>query len=86
MILMCELFGCYDLASILLIVGCNGSMNVFGLLMEKSNYYTPEEEKGWTPFWFGCFAGVFPWIVCQVYFLDRYDLTLVSFDQIPIDF
>ncbi len=28
------LFGCYDLASLVLICVCNASMNLFGLLME----------------------------------------------------
>jgi hypothetical protein len=77
-VLICQLFGCYDLASILLIVGCNASMNFFGLLMEKLNFYTPDAEKDWSPFWFGCFAGAIPWIVCLMYFLGSGD-----YSQIP---
>jgi hypothetical protein len=72
-VLICQLFGCYDLASLLLIVGCNASMNLFGLLMEKLNYYTPADEKDFSPFWFGCFAGAIPWIVCLMYFLGSGD-------------
>ncbi len=77
-VLICQLFGCYDLASLLLIVGCNASMNLFGLFMEKLNYYTPADEKDFAPFWCGCFAGAIPWIVCLMYFLGS-----GNFDQVP---
>lgn len=66
-VLICMLFGCYDLATILCIVGCNASMNFFGLMMELLNYYTPKDVTLWSPFWFGCFSGVFPWIVSLMY-------------------
>ena len=59
------LFGCYDLGSLILMFMVNASMNFFGLLMEKLN---PPDRKAvdWSPFWYGCIAGLAPWIVvCQ---------------------
>jgi hypothetical protein len=66
-VLIACLFGCYDIATILCIVGCNASMNLFGLMMELLNYYTPKDVTLWSPFWFGCFSGVFAWIVTFIY-------------------
>merc|ERR1711924_183455 len=60
-------------------VGCGWlqhSMNLFGLLMERLNQLT--ENVDWSPFWYGCFAGLIPWIVCFMYFLGGGDL-----DKIP---
>ena len=53
-------------------------MNLFGLLMELLNFEA--RDKGytyWAPFWYGCFAGVFPWIVCLMYFLGSGDYSAV---------
>jgi hypothetical protein len=65
--LIAMLFGCYDIASLLLIIACNASMNLFGLLMEKINQYTEQVE--WSSFWFGTAAGGMPWVVVLMYFL-----------------
>jgi hypothetical protein len=71
------LFGCYDVASLILIFFCNACMNFFGLLHERMN--PPERlEVNWEPFIFGCIAGVAPWIVVWMYFLGG-----GNFDQIP---
>merc|ERR1719460_1015269 len=51
-------------------------MNLFGLLMEVLNQYTTSTD--WTPFWFGCFAGLWPWIVALMYFLGG-----GNYDKIP---
>jgi len=62
------LFGCYDIGALILMFVVNASMNLFGLLMEKLN--PPGRTKvDWTPFVFGCVAGVAPWIVVLSYFL-----------------
>jgi hypothetical protein len=66
-VLIAMLFGCRDLASLLLILAVNACMNLFGLLMEVVNQYTT--SINWLPFWFGCFAGVWPWVVALMYFL-----------------
>mmetsp|Transcript_39214 Transcript_39214/g.77093 ORF Transcript_39214/g.77093 Transcript_39214/m.77093 type:complete len:277 (+) Transcript_39214:29-859(+) len=61
------LFGVYDVGSLILIFFINACMNLFGLLMEQMN---PPDRKqvNWTPFLFGCVAGVAPWIVVFIYF------------------
>ncbi len=66
-VLIAMLFGCRDLASLLLIIAVNACMNLFGLMMEVVNQYTT--SINWLPFWFGCFAGLWPWIVALMYFL-----------------
>lgn len=71
------LFGCYDIGSLILMFFVNASMNFFGLDMEKLN--PPERTKvDWTPFVFGCFAGVAPWLVVLTYFFGG-----GNFGQIP---
>lgn len=75
-LLICMLFGVYDVATLLAVAGCNISMNLFGLLMERVNQLT--ETVDWSPFWYGCFAGLIPWIVCFMSFLGSPDL-----DKIP---
>ena len=75
-VLIAMLFGCRDLASLLLILAVNACMNLFGLLMEVVNQYTT--YINWTPFWFGCAAGVWPWVVALMYFLGG-----GNYDKIP---
>ncbi len=60
-ILIAMLFGVYDIGALILIFILNASMNWFGLLMEEINQYT--EKTRWSPFVFGCLAGIGPWIV-----------------------
>jgi hypothetical protein len=62
------LFGCYDINSLILMFFVNASMNLFGLMMERLNP-AGRTSVDWTPFVFGCIAGVAPWIVVLSYFL-----------------
>lgn len=63
-------FGVQDLATLILIFSTNASMNLFGLLMETGNEREQGEPlKTWAPFWFGCWAGVPPWLVIIMYFV-----------------
>jgi len=62
------LFGCYDIVTILLMGSINACMNFFGLLMEEMNIGKAKKEKSWVPFYYGCFAGLFPWIGILFYF------------------
>jgi len=62
------LFGCYDIGSLILMFFVNASMNLFGLMMERLNP-AGRTTVDWTPFIFGCIAGVAPWIVVLSYFL-----------------
>jgi len=49
----------WNLVALLAIIGCNVSMILFGWLQEK---YEEPGKGGLLPFWFGCFAGVIPWV------------------------
>ncbi len=63
-VLISMITGVSDIGALLAIFGVNASMILFGLLMEK--YETPGKPS-WLSFWFGCFAGIIPWIVVALY-------------------
>ena len=56
--------GITDIAAMLAIFGVNACMILFGLLMEK---YENPGKPNWLSFWFGCFAGIIPWIAVLIY-------------------
>ena len=49
----------WNAVALLGIIGCNIAMILFGWLQEK---YEEPGKGGLLPFWFGCIAGVVPWI------------------------
>lgn len=63
-VLIASLVGISDIAALVAIFGVNASMILFGWLMEK---YEQPGKPDWTPFIFGCIAGVFPWIAIADY-------------------
>ena len=65
MVVIAMLVGIYDIASLILIFALNATMILFGWLMELHNQTT--ERTNWTAYWFGCFAGIVPWIAVAVY-------------------
>lgn len=68
MILMIALvFGIGDVAGLIGIAGANAAMILFGWVMEVVN--RPGAKVWWTPFWFGCIAGLAPWIGLFVYLM-----------------
>jgi 4-hydroxybenzoate polyprenyltransferase len=68
MILMISMvFGITDVAGLLGIVGVNVAMILFGWVMEIVN--EPGDQVWWGPFWFGCIAGIVPWIGLFIYLL-----------------
>jgi hypothetical protein len=71
MVVIAMLVGIYDVASLLLVLALNASMILFGWLMELHNQTT--ERTSWTAYWFGCFAGVVPWIAVAVYLVGAAD-------------
>lgn len=75
MVLIAVLFGVYEIGALILIFGLNASMNLFGLLMEKINYYT--KKTNWLSFIFGAFSGIIPWIVITMYAFGNSDPTKV---------
>ena len=58
--------GINNLYALLAIFGVNASMILFGLLMEKVNLGRDRDEVTWWPFWFGCIAGIVPWIAIVI--------------------
>ena len=63
-VLIAMICGVSDLAALMAIFGVNACMILFGLLMEK---YEKPGHPSWLAFWFGCFAGIIPWIAVVIY-------------------
>ena len=61
MVIIAMLVGISDFGTLLLIFSINATMIFFGYLMELLNQFT--QKVLWSPFFFGCFAGIIPWIV-----------------------
>ncbi len=57
--------GITDLAALLALGFVNVAMILFGWIMEMVN--APDERTWWTPFWFGCVAGIGPWVAIATY-------------------
>jgi hypothetical protein len=66
-VVIAMLCGVYDLPSLIMLFALNACMILFGLLMEVHNQTT--QKTNWVSFFFGCFAGIVPWIVITMYFL-----------------
>jgi len=58
-ILISLIVGITDIAALIGISVANVSMILFGWVMEVAN--RPGERVWWSPFWFGCIAGIAPW-------------------------
>jgi hypothetical protein len=65
------LVGIYDIASLIAIFAVNASMILFGWMMELHNQTT--RRTNWTAYWFGCFAGIAPWICVAIYLIGDAD-------------
>ncbi len=65
MVLIALVTGITDLAALIAIGFVNASMILFGWIMEMVN--RPGEKVWWTPFWFGCVAGIGPWVAIAAY-------------------
>jgi len=66
MILMIAMvFGITEITALIGIAGANVSMILFGWIMEVIN--EPGKPVWFTPFWFGCIAGIVPWIALIIY-------------------
>jgi len=59
------LVGIYDIGTLLLGFFLNMMMILFGLMMEKHNQLTKKTD--WSPFVYGCIAGLIPWIVITIH-------------------
>jgi hypothetical protein len=65
-VLIAMLSGVYDVAALIGLFALTGVMNLFGLMMELHNQTT--EKTNWSAFYFGCVAGIAPWIAIFIYF------------------
>jgi hypothetical protein len=59
-VLIAMLTGITSAYALLAIAGVNASMILFGHLMERTN--PDRDHVDWRPFWFGCIAGIVPWL------------------------
>ena len=59
-VLIALVTGITDLAALIALAFVNASMILFGWIMEMVN--APDRKTWWTPFWFGCIAGIGPWV------------------------
>jgi hypothetical protein len=66
-VIIAMLCGVYDVGALLGLFGLNALMNLFGLTMERS--YSKTQQSDWLSFFFGCIAGIIPWVVIAMYFL-----------------
>lgn len=66
-VLIALVTGITDLAALIALAFANVSMILFGWLMEMVN--AADRHTWWTPFWFGCIAGIGPWAAIAVYLI-----------------
>ena len=75
-VLIALVTGITDLAALIALAFANVAMILFGWLMEVSNNGLMHgrdaapargERAWWTPFWFGCVAGIGPWLAIAAY-------------------
>jgi hypothetical protein len=64
-VVIAMLVGIYDAGALLSIFFLNAMMILFGLRMEVHNQFTKKTD--WTPFIYGCIAGLIPWIAIAIY-------------------
>lgn len=66
-VLIAGITGITDVAALVGIFGVNAAMILFGWLMETKN--RPGQPVDWSPFVFGCVAGVVPWLAVIIYLI-----------------
>jgi hypothetical protein len=65
-VLIALVTGVTDLAALIAIAFANAAMILVGWIMEVAN--PPDRDRTWwTPFWFGCIAGIGPWLAILTY-------------------
>ncbi len=68
LVVIAMLSGMFDLNSLILLFFLNMMMILFGWMMELHNQTT--QKTNWTAFYFGCLAGIVPWVVIALYFFS----------------
>lgn len=64
-VLIAMVTGISDIAALVALFGVNAAMILFGWVMESVN--RDRWPVWWTPFGFGCVAGVVPWVAITIY-------------------
>jgi hypothetical protein len=64
-VVIAMLVGIYDIVSLIALFGINACMNLFGLVMEA--YNQNRQRIAWSPYVFGVFAGIVPWVGIAIY-------------------
>lgn len=64
-VIIAGLVGITDVAALVALFALDASMILFGWLMETRN--RPGPGADWSPFVFGCLAGIVPWVAIGVY-------------------
>ena len=77
-LIVAMLSGLTDLAALILLVGLNASMNLFGMMMELHNKEL--KKTNWSSFIYGSIAGTLAWVAVLMYFLGA---ILDNFDNVP---
>ncbi|RJP31517.1 MAG: hypothetical protein C4536_07880 [Actinobacteria bacterium] len=67
-VVIAMLSGMFDASSLILLFFLNMTMILFGWMMELHNQTT--QKTNWTAFYFGCLAGIVPWVVIALYFFS----------------
>lgn len=67
-VVIAMLSGVYDLSTLILLFFLNMMMILFGWMMELHNQTT--SKTNWTAFYFGCLAGIVPWVIISLYFFS----------------
>lgn len=70
-VVIAMLVGVYDLSTLLLMFFLNAMMILFGLMMEVHNQTTT--KTNWLSYFFGCIAGIVPWVVVALYLFGSGD-------------
>jgi Heliorhodopsin len=65
-VLIAGIVGITDVAALIALFAVNASMILFGWLTETTS---APRSANWTPFVFGCIAGVAPWIAITIYLI-----------------
>lgn len=68
LVVIAILFGVYNIAALVALVGGNIAMNLFGWDMELLNDQQAKDIN-WKPFIFGSISGIIPWITLAIYFI-----------------
>ena len=77
-VVIAMLTGIREIGTLIAIVGANAAMNLFGWSMEAAN--EGRDRPQWLHYFFGCVAGIVPWVVITVALLTG----LTAPDAAPI--